>query len=282
MRRGKNIEGWMMPGAAALLGLLDDVQNSAAVHGHLFEIGVHHGKSAVLLCAMARADEQVGVCDLFGQQDRNASDSGSGDRLVFEANLRRVVPGFSFNRLHVFAVSSDELTSECVSKPQRIFHVDGGHLREEALADLRLAAEVMHELGAIVVDDPFRPEWPGVTEAIIQFVGGRSGFVPLILGFNKIVLVHQEARALYEPMVDESELFWSYFDKRVVSTKVLPVAGVPTRIIYVPSWLQRPELERALVRALTLRARAVPGIRRRLEGLRAYGSQRIRADCPRD
>jgi hypothetical protein len=261
-RRTRHIEGWFLPAAAALFGLLDEVQRAAAIGGDLFEIGVHHGRSAVVLCAMAGAEESVGVCDLFANQARNASASGSGDREIFETNLAYAVP--DFDRIRVFAKLSSELTPSEVGGPQRLFHVDGGHLRDEALADLRLAATVLHKDGAIVVDDPFQPMWPGVTEAILSFLAERSDFVPLVLGFNKLVLVPRAAREAYEPSIASPKTLWSYFDRRIHDAKTLPILGEPTRIIFTPSWLQRPELELAFARFLSLRGAVLHRARRHL------------------
>jgi Methyltransferase domain len=250
-RRSRDIEGWFSAPAAGLFGLLDQVQHRAGIAGDLFEIGVHHGRSAVLLGAMAGPEETLGVCDLFGDQAANVSASGSGDRARFERNVARVLPGFT--RLRVFAKPSSELTSGEIGVPQRLFHVDGGHLHEEALGDLRLGASALHEQGAIVVDDPLRPEWPGVTEAILSFLAERSDFVPLVLGFNKLVLVPRTARQTYQASVDDPETLWSYVDKRVYDSKTLPLAGEPTRIILIPTWRQRPDVEPALARIISLR-----------------------------
>ena len=151
-RRTRRVEGWFSAEAAALFGLLDEAQRAAGVEGHLFEIGVHHGRSAVLLSQLARPGERLGVCDLFGEQTQNVSASGSGNRAIFEGNMAALAPGF--DRLDVFATASDQLTPDRIGGPYRLFHIDGGHLREEALSDLRLAAGALHERGAIVVDDP--------------------------------------------------------------------------------------------------------------------------------
>ena len=164
-RRTRRVEGWFSAEAAGLFGLLDEAQRAAGVEGHLFEIGVHHGRSAVLLSQLARPGERLGVCDLFGEQTQNVSASGSGNRAIFEGNMAALAPGF--DRLDVFATASDQLTPDRIGGPYRLFHIDGGHLREEALSDLRLAAGALHERGAIVVDDPFSVAWPGVTEGIL-------------------------------------------------------------------------------------------------------------------
>jgi hypothetical protein len=269
-RRSRDIEGWFEPAAASLFGLIDEVQRQAGITGNLFEIGVHHGRSAVLLGAMAGPGEEVGVCDLFGDQAANLSASGSGDRARFEANVAHVLPGFDCMR--TFAKPSDQLTASEIGGPHRIFHVDGGHLKEEALADLRLGAAVLHASGAIIVDDPFRPEWPGVTEAILGFLEERADFVPVLLGFNKLVLVPREARHVYDASFEDAQTLWNFFDKRVYDSKTLPIRDEPVRIVLVPLWRQRPHLERALARFISLRGEVPYRARRRLRSCLFQGA----------
>jgi hypothetical protein len=250
-KAANGISGWFSADAAALFALLDAVQRSQGVTGDLFEIGVHHGRSAVLLCSMAGPGESVGACDLFGHQDLNVSASGSGDRAIFERNIAELVPGF--DRLVVHARSSAELRADEVGGPHRLFHVDGGHSRDEALGDIRLGAEVLHERGAIVVDDPYRLEWPGVTEAILQFLDERPDFTAVAVGFNKLVLVRQDASAPYECALAQP---WAYLDANVFSSKTAPIAGRQATIFYIPPYRQAPRLEPAVARMRSLPGRA--------------------------
>jgi hypothetical protein len=265
-RRTRGIQGWFSSDAARLFGLLDEAQRSAGVDGDLFEIGVHHGRSAVLLSQLARPGERLGVCDLFGTPEQNVSNSGSGDRTIFEANMAALAPGF--DRLDVFAMASDRLTPQQLGGPFRLFHVDGGHLREEALSDLRLAAAVLDPRGAIAVDDPFSVAWPGVTEGILAFLAERPDFEALILGFNKLVLVPAGARALYEASVTDDATWWGYFDRRVYELKVLPIADHPTHIVIVPGWRSHPELHRLAALAETFRHGLAYRVREYLRVLR--------------
>ena len=262
-RRSRHIHGWFTPEAAALFALLDHVQTETSTEGDLFEIGTHHGKSAVVLCAMARPTESVGVCDLFGDQSRNVSASGSGDRAQFERNVAIVTPGF--DRLRVFERSSAQLSAADVGAGQRFFHVDGGHLVEEALGDLRLAAQVLHEHGTVVVDDPFRPQWPGVTEAILRFLDEEPDYAPLVMGFNKLALVRRAALPHYREALATPELVWSYFDRHVYGSKTLPIAGEPVTIFSIPSYRQLPRLNPAVARM----RRLVSAVKRRLAAV--YG-----------
>lgn len=200
VKQSRDIEGWFSPAAAGLFGLLDMAQPD--VRSDLFEIGAHHGKSAVLLARMTRSDETLCVCDIFEDQAANVSASGAGNRAVFERNIATIAPGA---RTQVFQTRSSELTPEAIGGPYRFFHIDGGHLREEARADLELAASVLAHAGVIVVDDPFQPEWPGVTEAILEFCGNRPEFEPVALGFNKLVIARRESRARYEALIASDE-----------------------------------------------------------------------------
>src|SRR6266568_2474608 len=162
MRRTRRIEGWFSRDAAALIALLDEAQLTAGVRGNIFEIGVHHGRSVAFLCALARDEERLGVCDLFGEQTLNVSASGSGNRAVFEANIAAAAPGF-----------------------------------------------------------------------------------------NKLVIVPAAAAGIYEPLICDSRMLWRYFDKHVFEMKQLPMAGRDMFIMLVPTWRQRPELDRNVARLLS-------------------------------
>jgi hypothetical protein len=260
IRDSRGVRGWFLPAAAALFGLLDEAQKSADIHGDLFEIGAHHGKSAVLLGRMARDDESVGVCDIFGRQEANASRSGAGDRAIFDRNMRSIAPVAA---VRVYEKLSSALTPHEIGGPYRFFHIDGGHLAEEALADLRLAAAVVDQRGLIVVDDPFACQWPGVTEGILAFCHEQPEFQVVALGFNKLVLARDAHRDIYDRAIVANER--SYIDRTIYVRKTLPVAGAPTAIFLTPSDRQMPLW---LQTALTRVGWASSGIRRRLAGVR--------------
>lgn len=240
----RDIQGWFE--AHGLFALIDSAQQSAGVRGNLFEIGAHHGKSAVMLGRMATETETVGVCDIFGEQSLNLSGSGSGDRVIFERNMSRLAPG---RDLQIHQCLSSELTAEQVG-PCRFFHIDGGHLSEEAMGDLRLGAEVTVDRGAIVIDDPYRIEWPGVTEAIVKFLTERDDWAPVALGLNKLVFCRRSSLELYTAAV-QSDGAWSSIDARVFDRKRLPIVGTETTIFYVPVYRQMPDLLPAIARART-------------------------------
>ncbi len=208
-----DVEGWLSDGAIGLFALLDAIQKQNAVHGDLFEIGCHHGKSAIVLALLAdRKRERISVCDVFGNQAQNVSRSGRGNRSAFERNLHSVFDETAF--LRILEQRSQDLTPAEAGKGQRLFHIDGGHTVEEVRADLELAATCIGERGAIVCDDALHPGWPTVAEAVFGFLFAHQGvFQPVAVGFNKMVLVPTAARVLYAAWLESPEHCWKYIPR---------------------------------------------------------------------
>jgi hypothetical protein len=92
----ETVEGWGIDHfLAQFFLLLDQFQKENGVTGNLMEIGVHHGRSAILLALMARPEETTIFLDLFGRQGENIDFSGRGSRAIFEGNLENWAPGRS-------------------------------------------------------------------------------------------------------------------------------------------------------------------------------------------
>jgi hypothetical protein len=256
LARGRAIEGWFSFEAGMLFAWIDAIQRDAGITGDVFEIGVHHGKSATLLAALLRDGERLRVCDLFGSQDANVSRSGSGQRDVFEANVRALVPGAV---PEVFACASSQLDAARLGAGHRLFHVDGGHNPEEALADLELAAACTGERGVIALDDPFQPAWPGVTEGLLRFLDRDDRFVAVVLGFNKLLLARREHASLYAARLDDREERRRFLILYPWQMKKLPLHGDELRIFHVPSWRSLHSLRTRAVRSIDRSALARKG-----------------------
>ena len=242
----RRINGWFSEEAAMMFALVDALQRRAGLRGDLFEIGAHHGKSAVMLAAMADAgSESLEVCDLFGGQHANVSQSGAGDRRTFEANLRRHVRPLPAVR--VFEVNSKELTPREVRRSIRFFHIDGGHNGDEALSDMELAAATLVDNGVIVVDDAFRADWPGVTEGIVRFLDHHPEFCAMVAAFNKLWLARRRAADLYRGM-GEPALRDQYDLGFPWSLKRLPFLDAPLTIFHIPPGLRYRRVKTHLVR----------------------------------
>lgn len=229
-----------------MFALVDELQKRARIQGDLFEIGVHHGKSAVMLASMANPEsETLSVCDIFASQHSNVSRSGYGDRQVFEANLRRYA--LHFAPIRILQVNSKELRPDEVGDNIRFFHIDGGRNADEALSDLRLAAASLVQDGVIVVDDAFRPEWPGVTEAIIRFLDGHREFCAVVMAFNKLMIARRPAADLYcgvgsQTLRDQYDLGYPW------SLKTLPFLGNQLLIFWMLTGLRTRSLKTQVMR----------------------------------
>jgi len=189
-----SIEGWFFPIDVLLFGAIDEIQRRNAIAGNLFEIGVHHGKSAVLMARMTRDSESLGVCDVFGEQALNVDRSGEGSLDLFRRNMERFAPAAA-PHVRVFAKRSELLTPDDTTASCRLIHIDGGHRPVDVVNDLRVAERALLPDGVVVVDDAFNPSWPGVGEGVYQFFAREPRvFAPVIIGGNKAYFVRTEAR----------------------------------------------------------------------------------------
>jgi len=181
----QSIEGWFFPIDAHLFATIDVLQKRMNVRGNLFEIGVHHGKTAIFLAHLASPDERLGVCDVFDQQELNVDHSGAGSRDLFEKNMRMHAHAVS---LQVFAKPSSLLTTEDTTTTCRFFHIDGGHRPQDAYTDLETADRALLPQGVVAIDDVFNPNWPGVSEGVYRFLWERPNvFAPILIGGNKVL-----------------------------------------------------------------------------------------------
>ena len=190
LRATRDVEGWFFPIDAYLFAAIDEIQKREGIRGNLFEIGVHHGKTAIFLARMRRDGELLGVCDVFEQQDLNRDRSGEGSRELFEKHMR----AFG-GPARVFAKLSSELTVEDTTADCRFFHIDGGHRPDDVMGDLETASYALHKNGIVAVDDVFNPSWPGVSEGVYRFLAAVPDiFVPILIGGNKVFFARPQAR----------------------------------------------------------------------------------------
>jgi hypothetical protein len=243
--RSGRIGGWLSKDAVMLFAAVDELQKRQGVSGDLFEIGVHHGKSASVLAEMARPGERLGACDLFSDQTDNVSRSGRGDRAVFEQNISAYVARGL--RLDIFETNSRDLVPSEIGQNIRFFHIDGGHNAKEAQADVELAASCLAREGVIVLDDPFRANWPGVTEAIVHFLEASPDFCAFAVGFNKLFITRRPAASLYAGLQDHA--FQKQYGLYRWFSKVLPFLGSPL-FIFCDYQRERGEVFSRIYRAL--------------------------------
>lgn len=197
LRSTAAVEGWFFPIDALLFGLVDEIQKSEGIGGNLFEIGVHHGKTAIFLARMLSSGERLGVCDVFEQQELNRDHSGEGNRSIFERHLSELA-SLPAESLKIFARLSSSLTPVETTTTCRFFHIDGGHRPEDVYGDLEIASAALIDEGVVAIDDVFNPSWPGVSEGFYRFMNERRGaFAPILIGGNKVFLARPPHAARY-------------------------------------------------------------------------------------
>lgn len=245
--KSQNIHGWFSKEAAMLIGALDEFQKTHNINGNIFEIGVHHGKSTILFNSLLRGSEQLKVCDIFGLQEHNTSGSGSGEKEIFVNNIYK----YSSNNLpEIYTCLSSDLSPNTIGTNYRMFHIDGGHNRDEALSDLLLASVCINKEGIIILDDPFRPEWPGVTEASIEFLTNNPDFIALAVGFNKLIISKKEVSNDYLKFLDDTNMHQKYLLSYPYNFKKLPFMDNELRIFYLPSFMNPGKSKTLLHRSL--------------------------------
>jgi hypothetical protein len=186
----ESVEGWGIDAYLARLFLsLNDFHRNQKIYGNLFEIGVHHGRTAVLLALMSTQGEFSIFVDLFDRQDENIDFSGLGNREIFELNLERWAPG----RREIVILRENSIDLDFTSVPElregvRFAHVDGAHHKAAVLNDIRKTASVLIERGVLVVDDFMHSGFPSVNEACNLYLEEDPTLAPVAIGRNKLIL----------------------------------------------------------------------------------------------
>jgi len=185
------VDGWgINDDVAPIFVALNEAQDSLSVRGNLFEIGVHEGRTAILLALMAKAEESCVFLDLFDQQEQNLDQSGRGNLEVFLKNLHRWAPGTVSEIIAGNSMKQDFRQVEKLKAGVRFAHIDGGHYREVALNDLYKTEAVLCPGGLIIVDDFLHSGFLGVNEACNYYLREAQGerLSPVASGENKLVL----------------------------------------------------------------------------------------------
>ncbi len=168
--RLRTIPGWFTYDDCVHFHLLLSMQQMMGVSGDMLEIGSYHGRSTACMAAYLQAGEKLVVCDAFEQDtDDTYADKPSPARL--RRNLLAVHPALDWEQIDVRACLSRDLQLD--DAQFRFIHIDGGHSKEEALADLTLCAAHLAPHGVLVMDDYHNRYWPGVTAAVDAFLAGH-------------------------------------------------------------------------------------------------------------
>ena len=157
LRAFDTIDGWLYPEDVLLFQEIDALQGLSKVTGDLLEIGVYHGKSAILLGYFPRQDERLVVCDLFqspGQTRENQAEKQFWypelTRETFERNYLRF-----HNSLPVVVVcpSAKLIQAGNLTRTFRFIHIDASHVYSIVRQDIHIAKLLLKDKGIVVFDD---------------------------------------------------------------------------------------------------------------------------------
>jgi hypothetical protein len=202
----QRIGGWCSPWLWTLIGPIAARQAEMGVLNPVAEIGVYHGKFFLGLVATKGAPAQNHAIDVFDLQQFNLDGAGEGDMEQFTQNI--VAAGLSPEQVTMLRTDSMALTATDIANLRAmtggfsLFSVDGCHLVEHTLNDIRIAMELTVPAGLIFVDDYTNPDWPGVQEAVATlYLMDRPRFVPLAVLHNKLFLCHLGFHAMWLELI---------------------------------------------------------------------------------
>lgn len=182
-----SIPGYFTLEAALLFIAYNQLVAAHGITGDVLEIGVHHGRSAIVVGSFPAHGRKFVAVDLFDKlQELNSSASGSGNQESFLSNMKQFFDDLSF--LTTIEGLSSTLSVETLGNQFAFCHIDGGHSPEETYNDLDLCCQLLKSGGLLVLDDYFNPAFPGVSEGAVQFkLEHGDQLTPIAIGFNKVI-----------------------------------------------------------------------------------------------
>lgn len=188
----ENIKGWFLPKAMELFVQMDAAQKQRSITGNIMEIGVYHGRSAVLLGQFLADGEEFHACDTFTGYD---NDDAPKFLDTFLTNYRNVV-GNPVD--HLFDCPSSRLGKMLSEERKyRIWHIDGYHSYEMTCKDMMTGYMHMADDGMMIVDDFLNQDWLGVNQAVNEFLNAVDDMAIFAYGYNKLFLCKADKHEMY-------------------------------------------------------------------------------------
>ena len=187
------VQGWLVPTTAHIMGILAEEQTRLGVRGDLVEIGVHHGKSFIVLANSVASGEKIFAIDVFEDQHKNIDQSGRGDRETFLNNVNSYAPGTPIE-----IIQESSLDLPMIGWPQshadgiRFFSIDGSHTREATLNDLKISEQMTKDGAIVALDDVLSSHWLGVISGLFDYLSSGGRLIPFAVIPDKMLLSRGE------------------------------------------------------------------------------------------
>ena len=164
------IPGWFETADFELFVRILHGQEACEVHGDLLEVGVFHGRSAILLGYFASGLDRLHLCDTFGTGPDVLSGENRAENVRWYDGLTEQKFLDAFARFHqhqpvMHVRPSVELRQLLDRGSFRFIHLDGSHTESVVREDLALACELLNDNGVLVLDDYRSAHSPGVAAA---------------------------------------------------------------------------------------------------------------------
>lgn len=189
------INGWCNPYIFQALQPIADFQKSVGLTAPIAEIGVFQGKFFIALVKAVGASGKHHAFDVFDMQEFNLDFAGAGNLKAFKNNIK--LAGEDPDKMELVQKDSTTFRQSDLVKLWdevggfSIFSVDGCHMAEHTINDIRVAMALTSDAGVIFVDDYYNPSWPGVQEGVCKlYLSECPTFVPLAYTANKLMLCH--------------------------------------------------------------------------------------------
>ena len=201
----KDVQGWCSPNNWQIIWPIVEFQEQTGIHNPVAEIGVFHGKFFIGLVVTKNAPKNYAI-DVFDMQEFNLDGAGKGNLETLKKNL--VKCGIDLGSVTMLQADSMTLGQQDLLDIRQktggfsLFSVDGCHLPEHTVNDVRVATALTVPQGLIFVDDYTNPNWPGVQEGLAKlYFSEYPRFVPLAYGHNKLFLSHLSYHAKFLQLI---------------------------------------------------------------------------------
>jgi len=233
------IKGWFNEIDRRCFAALLDSQRESP-RGDLVEVGVFHGKSAVIIADYLRDGERFVVVDLFGD-DENFDDTAEAaanrrENRQSYPNLTRRAFEESYLSIHdhlpvVVQGFSSEVVDHVAPGTARFIHIDASHLYAPVKTDCESSKLLLRNGGVVSFDDWSNPKCPGVAAAIWESVA-NEGLIPFATTRKKLYGCYDDPLPHLETlraMIAEDPDFYDAFEVDVMDRPVLRMMPNPQR-----------------------------------------------------
>lgn len=198
----EKIVGCTLPKQAMLMAFILNRMAVQGLRGDLLELGVYHGRSAILLAMALRPREKLHLVDPLTSRSRKE----------LEANITAVTERDDIvDQLLIDPRFSHEVRRDlsALRGRYRFVHIDAGHGHTDVYRDLALADELLNREGVAVVDDFFASGRPDVTEAVYEYLFSNPGsFRIFLIGYNKGLLCRPDCLSIWWPDTLKNVVDW--------------------------------------------------------------------------